>query len=108
MDKKRVEMAVVMGVSKVFNYLKHNPYATEEEVMANVVKELDVSSKLKRVAVGGISRAFKYLQQGMKEKEIMQRVLNEVDEIVKGIEESERPVQKARESGEEEKEDEEI
>jgi hypothetical protein len=45
----------------------------------------------------------------MKEKEVMQRVLNEVDEIVKGIEESERPVQKVKGSEEEEeKEDEEI
>ena len=94
MDKKKAEIVIVTAVSKVFNYLNHNPHATDEEVMSNVIAQIKESRELKRVAVAGISRALKYREEALNEKEIMQKVLDDVDEILRGIEESEEKPKK--------------
>lgn len=94
MDKKKVELVVVNAVSKTLNKLRMDPYLSDEGVLSDVISELDVSYKLKRIAVPAIVKTLKYCKEGINEKEIMQKVLDELDYIIKKVEMEKTKVKK--------------
>ncbi len=91
MEKEKVNM--IATAWKVVDYMNDKPNADTEEIIRYVLKEIrhfDREEKIK--AVSAANRAIKYkssLNLKLGDKEIIQRIMNELNEILEEIEKSE-------------------
>lgn len=79
-----IKFAITSSAIKALDYKKNNPNASIEEVMKSVFIGARGSSAAKKGVVVGVSKAVKYLEQNptLTTKAIMQRIMNELNEIV--------------------------
>ena len=78
----KVKMMVAVG--KALDYMKKKPGADTEETIKHVMKELRLRKDLKIKAIAAGSLALKYKERSkMSDKEIMQKIMNELDKIAK-------------------------
>ena len=82
-DKK---VAMMIAASKALEYKKQNPSAIIEEVMQHIINSINVERDAKIAAIASANKAIKYKEQAMKDKEIMQKIMNESDQILREIE----------------------
>ncbi len=87
MANEKLKMIMINAVSKALNFKNSNPSITDEKVLEHVMDELNVNTKLKIVAIAAVARALKYRsEKGGNEgndRNVMQRILDEADEIIK-------------------------
>ncbi|MEM4358191.1 MAG: hypothetical protein QW244_02465 [Candidatus Pacearchaeota archaeon] len=86
MRSEKIKMIIVNAASKTLNYCKEHPAVSEEKVLEAILDQLDLKVDVKRIAVAAIVRTLKYRNEKMGDKEIMQRLLSESEEIIKGSE----------------------
>jgi len=90
MEKEKVAMMATAW--KVINYMNDKPNAETEEIMRYVLKEshgFGKEGKIRAVAVA--NRVIKYKQSlRISDKDIIQRIMNELNDILEEIEKSER------------------
>lgn len=92
MDRESIKIAMITAVSKAFNYkeeLNNSMDSSGSNVYQKVVPELQHSNKGAKIAmIAAISKAIKYMQEHPKaeEKEVLQHVSNESDNILNAIE----------------------
>lgn len=88
--EQKEKLVIVQAVCSAFAYLKKNPNASIEEVMAKAMKSAD-ASKMNLPGIAAVNSLFKYLQENPKaeEKKAIQHVMNHLPEIIKSIEQQE-------------------
>ena len=89
MEKEKIAMLTTAW--KVINYMNDKLNAETEEIMRYVLKEshnFDKEGKIRAVAVA--NRTIKYKSSlKISDKDIIQRIMNELNDILKEIEKSE-------------------
>ena len=89
MEKEKIAMLTTAW--KVINYMNDKPEADTEEIMRYVLKESPGSDKEGKIrAIAAANRVIKYKQSlRISDKEIIQKVMNELNDILEEIEKSE-------------------
>lgn len=86
---KDMKVAMMVAVGKALDYKKKKPNVDIEEIAKYLMKLIKSQGKMKIASIAAASRAIKYKEQNPREldKKIMQRVMNDIDEILKTTEE---------------------
>ena len=89
MEKEKIAMLTTSW--KVINYMNDKPSAETEEIMRYVLKESQGSDKEGKIrAIAAANRVIKYKQSlRISDKEIIQKIMNELNDILEDIEKSE-------------------
>jgi RNase H-fold protein (predicted Holliday junction resolvase) len=84
-----IKFAITSSAIKALDYKKSKPNADIEEIMKAVFINARGSSDAKKGVVVGVSKAVKYLEENpaANTKSIMQRIMNELNEIVVSLKE---------------------
>jgi len=92
MSNEKIKMIMVSAVSKALGYKKANPDLSNEKILEFVIDELDVKSDLKRIGLAAVVRALDYKnEKGSDDRKIMQRIMDEAEDIIKGTEPAAKP-----------------
>ena len=92
MDRENTKIAMITAVSKAFDYkedLNDSMDLSGSNVYRKIVPELQHGNKEAKIAmVAAISKAIKYMQEHpeAEEKEVLQHISNESDNILNAIE----------------------
>jgi hypothetical protein len=82
MSEEKIKIAMMTAASKALQYKKINPKADTEEVMQFVMTDLKIKGQEKIGAMAAASKALKYKEEGEQDKKIMQKVMDESDDII--------------------------
>jgi hypothetical protein len=87
-DKK---ILVMVGATSALSYKKMKPNSQTEETIKHVLRNLDCPHEMKIFGVAGASFILKHFEKnpGATEKETMQRLSNETNNILMNIESQE-------------------
>ncbi|MEM2713735.1 MAG: hypothetical protein QXS07_00900 [Candidatus Pacearchaeota archaeon] len=83
MKIEKIKMAMVSAISHALDYARDHPGLSNDKVLEAVLDELKLSFDLKRIAAAAIIKALNYRESGMSDKEIMGKVMDESDELIK-------------------------
>jgi len=85
------KVAMVTSAWKSINYMNDKPNAETEEIMRYVLKEIhDFGKEEKIKAIAAANRAINYKRSlKVSDKAIIQRIMNELNDILEDIEKSE-------------------
>jgi len=84
---KEPEVAMINASSEALSYLSRRPSADIEEVMKHIMKVVDAKGDVKLAAIAAADRAIKIRikEPGMRDKEIIQEITNNVFHIMADI-----------------------
>lgn len=86
---KDVKVGVMVAAGQALDYKKKKPNSDIEEIMKEVIANTEANEEAKRGIVVGVSRAVKYKEADSRltDKEIMQKIMNEINDIANSLEE---------------------
>jgi len=89
MTIKDVKVGVMVAAAQALDYKKAKSNSDIEEIMRHVIANIDANTEARRGVVAGATRAVSYRDQNpsMSDKEIMQRIMDEVNDIATSLEE---------------------
>ncbi|MEM4702961.1 MAG: hypothetical protein QXP53_00525 [Candidatus Pacearchaeota archaeon] len=83
----KIKLVMVMAASKALDYKRFHPNAESEEIFQHIMKEIPATGKTKAAAIAAVDRALQYKElEKIKDKDVLQRVMNELDVIIKKVE----------------------
>ncbi len=83
MGTEKIKIAMMIAASKALDYKKINPKADSEEVLQFIMKELKAKGQEKIGAMAAATKALNYLDDSsLSHKQIMQKVMNDSEEIL--------------------------
>jgi hypothetical protein len=83
MGSEKIKIAMMTAASKALSYKKLNPKADMEEILQFIMTELKMKGQEKIGAMAAASKALKYQEDAkMTDKQIMQKVMNESEDIL--------------------------
>jgi len=86
-DTDKAKIAMMIAVSKALDYKKGKPGADAEEIFQHIMKELPARGFAKAAAIAAVDKALYYRDvENAKDRDILQRIMNEVDAIIGNIE----------------------
>ena len=86
---KDIKVGVMVAAGQALDYKKKKPNSDIEEIMKEIIANVEANEESKRGVVAGVSKAVKYKEADSRltDKEIMQKIMNEINEIVASLEE---------------------
>ena len=86
---KDIKVGVMVAAGQALDYKKKKANSDIEEIMKYVIQNVEANDEARRGVVAGASRAVKYREEnpGMTDREIMQKVMNDIPQIISSIEE---------------------
>jgi hypothetical protein len=86
---KDIKVGVMVAAGQALDYKKKKPSADIEEIMGYVLANVEANSEATRGVVAGATKAVAYREQNpkMTDKEIMQRVMDDINDMVASLEE---------------------
>jgi len=85
MKKELIKIAMTTAAAKALDYKNINIQADVEEVIKHVMYHLDSKGESKVCAIAAASLALKYKQEFLSDKQIMQRIMNESEEVLASV-----------------------
>ena len=84
---KEPEIAMINACVEALNYISRKPGADSDEIMKHVMKVVDARGEVKIAAIAAADRAIKLRikEPGLKDKEIIQQIANNVFHIMADI-----------------------
>jgi len=81
---KDVRIAMIAAASKTLDYIQSNKYATVEEVMSHILKEVYAHDDVKRGAIAAANFTYKYKMKHhlLSNKEILREVSNSIGDLL--------------------------
>lgn len=86
MEQEKTKIAIVAAVSKALDYKNKNPNASDEEIFQHIMKEISATKKTKMAIIAAVNKALHYKNENIKDKEVLQRVMNELNLIIEKVE----------------------
>jgi hypothetical protein len=85
-DIEKAKIAMMIAASKALDYSKVNPKAESEEIFQHIMKEIPATGFAKAAAIAAVDKALRYKErENLKEREILQRIMNEADAIISNV-----------------------
>ena len=84
---KEPEVAMINAAVEALNYISKKPHADSDEIMQHVIRVVDAKGDVKIGAIAAANRAMKMRlrEPGLKDKEIIQEIANNVFHIMADI-----------------------
>ena len=84
---KEPEVAMINAAVEVLNYISKKPHADTDEIMQHVIRVVDAKGDVKLGAIAAANKAMKMRirEPGLKDKEIIQDIANNVFHIMADI-----------------------
>lgn len=84
-----IKIAMVAAVSEALTYKKNNPLSNEGEIMRHVLYSFRANEQVKIGIIAAVSKALTYKEnRTLSDKEIISKIMNEGNDILKGIRDS--------------------
>lgn len=87
---KEPEVAMINASVEALNYISKKPSADIEEIMKHVIEVVDARGEVKLAAIAAANKAIKLriTEPGLKDKEIIQEIVNNIFHILADIKEA--------------------
>ena len=86
---KDIKVGVMVAAGQALDYKKKKHNADIEEIMRHVLANVETNKEAQRGVIVGVTKAVNYknLDPRISDKEIMQKVMNDIPQIVSSMEE---------------------
>ncbi|MCS7134425.1 MAG: hypothetical protein NZ889_01015 [Candidatus Pacearchaeota archaeon] len=84
MEKAKITM--VVAASKALEYKNKNPKAEAEEIFQYIMEEIKTGKFEKAAAIAAVTKALQYKEEKMNDKEILQKIMEQLDNLISNIE----------------------
>jgi len=85
MVNEKIKMVMLKAVSRALEYKKKNVEAEMDEIMHHVVDSSEERGFLEMGRIAAASKALKYKEIGLNDKEIIRKIMLEADEMIMNI-----------------------